>query len=40
MKVYYNNTKQTDGTINSGNSNNSGWSRSPVGNNAFNIEKN
>ena len=40
MKVYYNNTKQTDGTINSGNSNNSGWSRSPTGKNAFNIEKN
>ena len=40
MAVYYNNSKTTDGTINSGNSNNSGWSRSPTGKNGFNIEKN
>ena len=40
MKVYYDSSKTTDGTINSGNSNNSGWSRNPTGNNAFNIEKN
>ena len=40
MKVYYNSSKATDGTINSGNSNNSGWSRNPTGKNAFNIEKN
>ena len=40
MAVYYDNNKATDGTINSGNSNNSGWSRSPTGKNAFNIEKN
>ena len=31
MAVYYDNNKATDGTINSGNSNNSGWSRSPTG---------
>ena len=40
MKVYYDSSKATDGTINSGNSNNSGWSRSPTGKNGFNIEKN
>ena len=40
MKVYYDSSKATDGTINSGNSNNSGWSRNPTGKNAFNIEKN
>jgi len=40
MAVYYDSNKATDGTINSGNSNNSGWSKSPVGKNAFNIEKN
>ena len=40
MKVYYDSNKTTDGTINSGNSNNSGWSRSPTGKNGFNIEKN
>ena len=40
MKVYYDSNKATDGTINSGNSNNSGWSRNPTGKNAFNIEKN
>ena len=40
MAVYYDSNKATDGTINSGNSNNSGWSRSPTGKNAFNIEKN
>ena len=40
MKVYYDSSKTTDGTINSGNSNNSGWSRSPTGKNGFNIEKN
>ena len=40
MKVYYDNNKTTDGTINSGNSNNSGWSRNATGKNAFNIEKN
>ena len=40
MKVYYDSSKATDGTINSGNSNNSGWSRNPTGRNAFNIEKN
>ena len=40
MAVYYDSNKTTDGTINSGNSNNSGWSRSPTGKNGFNIEKN
>ena len=40
MAVYYDSNKATDGTINSGNSNNSGWSRNPTGTNAFNIEKN
>ena len=40
MKVYYDSSKATDGTINSGNSNNSGWSRSATGKNGFNIEKN
>ena len=40
MKVYYDSSKATDGTINSGNSNNSGWSRGATGKNAFNIEKN
>ena len=40
MAVYYDSNKTTDGTINSGNSNNSGWSRSATGKNGFNIEKN
>ena len=40
MKVYYDSSKATDGTINSGNSNNSGWSINPTGKNAFNIEQN
>lgn len=40
MGVYYDSSKATDGTINSGNSANSGWSKSPTSKNGFNIEKN